>query len=128
MTSDLKWGALETLLLKSLYLFGNIGVGLSTPQPPLLRGPWNNYHFLNIFSRVSSSIRLIYLILIFFFFFFIIVFSYFYFLFFFAVRRPPSAVRIRRPFPHFTESRTQMSLPDFFHQRMSISRYVSQGL
>ena len=27
LTSDLKWGALETLLLESLYFFGNIGGG-----------------------------------------------------------------------------------------------------
>ena len=34
LTSDLKWGALETLLLESLYFFGNIGgEGLSHPSP-----------------------------------------------------------------------------------------------
>ena len=38
LTSDLKWGALETVLLESLYFFGNIG-GARPPQPPLLRGP-----------------------------------------------------------------------------------------
>ena len=37
LTSGLKWGALETLLLKSVYFFGNIGGGGA--KSPLLRSP-----------------------------------------------------------------------------------------